>query len=107
MESGGIYGYRKVHQDLRETGERCSKHRVYRLMKHAGLRAQVGYRRRPRHRTGAISIVAPNRLQQQFTTQAPDEAWVTDITYIRTHEGWLYLAIVLDLFSRRVIGWSM
>lgn len=107
LESGGIYGYRKVHQDLRETGERCGKHRVYRLMKRAGLRAQVGYRRRPRNRSGAVSIVAPNRLQQQFTTQAPDEAWVTDITYIRTHEGWLYLAIVLDLFSRRVIGWSM
>jgi putative transposase len=51
--------------------------------------------------------VVPNRLQRQFSTATPDEAWVTDITYIRTHEGWLYLAVVLDLFSRRVIGWSM
>jgi putative transposase len=76
-------------------------------MKRAGLRAQVDYRRRPRHRSGQVSVVAPNRLQQKFTTQAPDEAWVTDITHIRTHEGWLYLAIVLDLFSRGVIGWSM
>jgi putative transposase len=107
LESGGVYGYRKVHRDLREVGERCGKHRVYRLMRDAGLRAEVGYRRRPRHRSGPPSVVAPNRLEQQFTTDAPDKAWVTDITHIRTHEGWLYLAVVLDLFSRRIIGWSM
>ena len=107
LESGGVYGYRKVHRDLREVGEHCGKNRVYRLMKSAGLRAEVGYRRRPRHRSGVPSVMAPNRLAQQFTTAAPDEAWVTDITHIRTHEGWLYLAVVLDLFSRRVIGWSM
>jgi len=76
-------------------------------MRDAGLRAQVGYRRQPRPRSGVPSAVAPNRLAQQFTTAAPDDAWVTDITHIRTHEGWLYLAVVLDLFSRRVIGWSM
>ena len=75
-------------------------------MQMAGLRAQVGYRR-PRHRSGLAHVVVPNRLQRQFSTATPDEAWVTDITYIRTHEGWLYLAVVLDLFSRRVIGWSM
>ncbi|MGK0404229.1 MAG: putative transposase, partial [Alcanivorax borkumensis] len=51
--------------------------------------------------------MTPNILQRQFNPQAPNESWVTDITYIRTHEGWLYLAVVLDLFSRRVIGWSM
>ena len=51
--------------------------------------------------------MTPNVLQRQFNPQAPNESWVTDITYIRTHEGWLYLAVVLDLFSRRVIGWSM
>ncbi len=69
-------------------------------------RAQVGYRK-PRHRSGPAHVVVPNRLQQQFTTQTPNETWVTDITYIRTHEGWLYLAVVVDLFSRRVVGWSM
>lgn len=53
------------------------------------------------------SIVAPNHLQREFDVGAPNETWVTDITYIRTHEGWLYLAVVLDLFSRRVVGWSM
>ena len=106
LESGGIYGYRKIHRDLRDIGERCGKHRVRRLMKQVGLRAQVGYRR-PRQKSGPASVVAPNRLQQQFNVAQPNEAWVTDITYIRTHEGWLYLAVVVDLYSRRVIGWSM
>lgn len=106
LESGGVYGYRKIFSDLREYGERCSKNRVQRLMQSAGLKAQVGYRR-PRHRGGKVSIVAPNHLQRAFNVETPNEAWVTDITYIRTHEGWLYLAVVLDLFSRRVIGWSM
>jgi putative transposase len=106
LESGGIYGYRKIHSDLCDIGERCGKHRVRRLMSAAGLRAQVGYRR-PRQRSGPASIVAPNRLQQQFTVAQPNEVWVTDITYIRTHEGWLYLAVVVDLYSRRVVGWSL
>jgi len=75
-------------------------------MRIAGLKAQVGYRK-PRHKGGRVSIVSLNRLQRQFTTMSPDEVWVTDITHIRTHEGWLYLAVVVDLFSRKVIGWSM
>jgi putative transposase len=106
LESGGVYGYRKVYSDLREYGEGCSKNRVYRLMRAAGLKAQVVYRR-PRYRRGQVSIVAPNHLQREFDVDTPNETWVTDITYIRTHEGWLYLAVVLDLFSRRVVGWSM
>jgi putative transposase len=106
LESGGVYGYRKIYGDLREHGEHCGENRVYRLMRAAGLRAQVGYRR-PRHTSGVASIIAPNRLQRQFNTATPNEAWVTDITHIRTHEGWLYLAVVLDLFSRKIIGWSM
>ena len=106
LESGGVYGYRKITHDLRDLGERCGKHRIYRLMKQEGLRAQVGYRRRA-GRYGKPSVVAPNQLEQQFDVEAPNQIWVTDITYIRTHEGWLYLAVVLDLFSRQVIGWSM
>ena len=66
----------------------------------------MGYRK-PRHKGGRVSIVSPNRLQRQFTTMRPDKVWVTDITHIRTHEGWLYLAVVVDLLSRKVIGWSM
>jgi putative transposase len=106
LESGAVYGYRKIHTDLREYGEQCGPNRVHRLMRHAGIRAQVSYRK-PRHRAGELHKVTPNILQRQFNPQAPNESWVTDITYIRTHEGWLYLAVVLDLFSRRVIGWSM
>lgn len=106
LESGCVYGYRKIHLDLRDTGQQCGVNRVWRLMKRAGIKAQVGYRS-PRARKGEASIVTPNRLQRQFNPDSPDERWVTDITYIRTHEGWLYLAVVVDLFSRKVIGWSM
>ena len=106
LESGGIYGYRKITEDLRDLGERCGKHRVYRLMCAEGLRSQTGYRRRS-GRYGKPATVAPNHLNQKFDVAAPNLVWVTDITYIRTHEGWLYLAVVLDLYSRQVIGWSM
>ena len=106
LESGGVYGYRKVHSDLRGVGEKCGINRVYRLMRDEGLKAQVGCRK-PRHRGGESHIVVPNRLQRQFNSESPNESWVTDITHIRTHEGWLYLAVVVDLFSRKVIGWSM
>lgn len=61
----------------------------------------------PRHKAGKPATAAPDRLQQLFRFVAPDQAWVTDITYIRTYEGWLYLAVVIDLYSRTVIGWSM
>ena len=106
LESGGVYGYRKIYSDLRDHGEQCGPNRVYQLMQQAGLRAQVGYRK-PCQKGGQSHVVVPNRLQRQFSTEAPNEAWVTDITFIKTHEGWLYLAVVVDLFSRRVIGWSM
>lgn len=105
-ESGCVYGYRKIHLDLHDTGQQCEVNRVWRLIKRAGIKAQVGYRS-PRARIGEASIVTPNRLQRQFNPDSPDERWVTDITCIRTHEGWLYLAVVVDLLSRKVIGWSM
>ena len=101
-----MYGYRKIHLDLRNTGQQCGVKCVWRLMKRAGIRAQVGYCS-PRTRKGETSIVTSNRLQRQFNPEAPDERWVTDITYIWTHEGWLYMAVVVDLFLRKVIGWSM
>jgi|TARA_Y100000310_G_scaffold283063_1_gene304781 putative transposase len=106
LQSGGVYGYRKIHCDLRDIGEQCGENRVYRLMRAAGLRAQVGYRR-PRHRSGPASVLAPNRLQRKFEVANPNDTWVTDITHIRTHQGWLYLAVVIDLYSRKVVGWSM
>lgn len=107
LESGAVYGYRKVHRDLRELGEACGKHRVARLMRREGLRSQTGYRRRPGPRGGPPHVVTPNHLNQNFDVEGPNQVWVTDITYIRTMEGWLYLAVVLDLFSRQVVGWSM
>ncbi len=75
-------------------------------MKRVVIKAQVVYWS-PRARKGGASIVSPNKFQRQFNPDAPDERWVTEITYIRTHEGWMYLAVVVDLFSRKVIGWSM
>jgi len=107
QDSGKVYGYRKLHHDLRDQGERCSPNRVARLANLAGIRAQVGYKRRPGRYGGKPAIVAENKVAQNFDTQAPDQTWVTDITYIRTHEGWVYLSVVIDLFSRRVVGWSM
>ncbi|MDH5857639.1 IS3 family transposase [Lampropedia aestuarii] len=107
LESGGVYGYRKLTMDMRDLGESCSRHRVARLLRCEGLKAQRGYRKRPYSKAGAPAIFAPNLLEQQFTVQAPNMAWVTDITYISTHEGWLYLAVVIDLFSRQVVGWAM
>lgn len=107
LESGGVYGYRKLTLDMRDLGERCSKHRVAKLLKQEGLQAQRGYRRRPSPRGGQPTVLAPNVLEQQFSVEMPNQAWVTDITYIRTHEGWLYLSVVIDLFSRQVVGWSM
>ncbi len=89
-----------------EHGESIGINRVHKLMKDSGLKSQVGYRK-PRHKPGPENVVVPNRLNREFDVQKPNYAWVTDITYIRTHEGWLYLAVVVDLFSRRVIGWSM
>jgi len=107
LESGAVYGYRKVSDDLRELGEACGINRVHRLMRSAGIRSQTGYGKRKYKRGGAPSLVAPNHLQRQFDVKEPNRVWVTDITYIRTYEGWLYLAVVLDLFSRQVVGWSM
>ena len=106
LASGGAYGSPRIHDDLVEAGERVGCKRVERLMRQHRIRALSATKRR-RYRGGRPAVIAPNRLQQQFTVQQPDQAWVTDITYIRTHEGWLYLAVVVDLYSRRVIGWSM
>jgi len=105
VASHGVYGAPRVFLDLREAGETCSKHRVERLMRVNGLRALHGYRTR-RWSVGKPAVLIPNLLQRQFTVTRPNTVWATDITYIRTWQGWLYLAVVMDLFSRRVVGWS-
>jgi putative transposase len=107
LASGSVYGHRKVTKDLRDLGERCSRHRVHRLMRTEGLRAQVGYGRKPRFHGGPECAAATNLLDRQFDVAAPNTVWASDFTFIRTHESWMYLAVVLDLFSRQVIGWAM
>lgn len=106
-DSGKVYGYRKLHDDLLEQGESICPNRVARLAQLAGIKAQIGYKRRPGSYGGKPSVVVDNTLDRQFDVEAPDRVWVTDITYIRTQEGFAYLAVVIDLYSRRVIGWSM
>jgi putative transposase len=104
--SSGVYGAPRVFLDLREAGQTCGRHRVARIMRVNKIKALRGYKA-PRVITGRPSIIAPNRLNREFTVDHPDRAWVTDITYIRTWQGWLYLAVVLDLYARKVVGWSM
>jgi len=108
LESDRTYGSPRVWRDLHDWGERCGKHRVARLMRAAALRARAKRRRlpideglRPEH------TIAPNVLDRQFAAQGPNKKWVADFTYVWTVEGWLYVAAVLDLFSRKVVGWSM
>lgn len=87
-QSHGIYGSPRIYRDLREAGFFCSENRVAKIMRLASIKSIRGYRK-PRFKSGKPAIAAPNRLQQQFTVSKPDETWVTDITYIRTYEGWL------------------
>ena len=106
-DSGKVYGYRKFHDDLLDQGETCCPNRVARLVNLAGIKAQIGYKRRPGSYGGTPSVVVDNTLDRQFDVAVPDKVWVTDITYIKTNEGFAYLAVVIDLYSRRVVGWSM
>jgi len=106
-DSRGTYGSPRLHRALVRLGYRCGRHRVARLMRQAGLRG-IPHRKSVRTtRRAADATAIPDRLARDFTAQAPNEKWVSDITYIPTGEGWLYLATVLDLYSRRVVGWAM
>ena len=106
-DSGKVYGYRKLHDDLTDQGETCCLNRVARLARMAGIKAQIGYKRRPGKYSGKPSIAVDNTLDRQFDVTASDKVWVTDITYIKTYEGFAYLSVVIDLYSRRVVGWVM
>lgn len=107
LESGCVYGYRNITIDLKRDGELCGKNRVHRIMRSEGLSAVRGYRRHPGFKGGKRHPAAANILNRAFEVTKPDQVWVTDFTYIRTYEGWLYLTVVIDLFSRKVIGWTM
>jgi putative transposase len=103
--SHGVYGAPRVFLDLREAGETCSKHRVARIIRLNNIRARYGYR--PRSKSAAKpSVLITNVLERNFNVSKPNKVWVTVITYIRTWQGWLYLAVVMDLFSRKIVGWS-
>jgi putative transposase len=109
--SRGTYGSPRVHAEVRATGERCGRQRVTRLMRLAGLRGCHGQRRRLRTtQPDRQAVPAPDRVGRAFAPAligAPNRLWVADITYVATQEGWLYLAVVLDAFSRRLVGWAM
>jgi len=92
---------------LRETGQRVGRARVARLMREAGLRAKAKRKFKATTNSNHRPPVAPNLLKQDFMASKPNQKWVSDITYIATDEGWLYLAVVLDLYSRKVVGWAM
>jgi putative transposase len=106
--SDRTYGARRMVDDVRDAGHVCGRQRVGRLMREEGLRARPRRRARPTdtaHRP--VHMLAPNVLDRQFTATAPNQKWVADFTFVWTSEGWLYVAVVLDLFARRVVGWSM
>ena len=106
-ESRRTYGSPRVHAELVAQGECCNKKRVERLMRENGIQVEI----KPKFKTTTDSNhdlpVSPNTLNRQFQAEAPDRKWLTDITYIWTSEGWLYLAVVLDLFSKMVVGWCL
>ena len=107
LGSRQTYGSPRVHAVLSGLGEKCSQPRVERLMRKHGIRAKTKRKFKATTDSKHKLPVAPNVLNRDFQPEAPDQAWAGDITYLWTREGWLYLAVVIDLFSRKVIGWSM
>lgn len=106
-ESRGTYGSPRVHAELKRRGRRVGKHRVEHTMRGHGLVGAKKRRTRTTTRSNPEHPVAENVLSRDFTATAPNQRWVTDITYIGTDEGWAYLAAILDLYSRRVVGWAL
>jgi putative transposase len=107
QSSRDTYGYRRVHHDLREQNEVCGKHRIARIMRENGIRPKTKRKFRVTTDSGHNKPIHENHLARQFYAAIPNQRWVSDITYIPTIEGWLYLATVMDLYSRRIVGWAM
>ena len=103
----GTYGTRRIKHLLAQDGLQVSRRRIGRLLAQAGLRCKTRRKFKAPKTSGQAQTVAPNQLNREFTVQVPDKIYVGDITYLPTGEGWLYLAVVLDLCSRAVVGWSM
>lgn len=102
-----IYGSPRIYHELKAHGVACSENRVARLMRLQGIRAKQVRRYKTTTKCNKARPVAPNLLKRKFVADRPDQKWLVDITYIRTQEGWLYLATVLDLYSRQIVGWAM
>lgn len=105
--SRSIYGSPRIHRDLIDSGERVSRHRVARLMRSAGIQSKMAKKFVITTDSKNTRSPAPDRLQRAFRVSDKNKAWVSDTTFIRTRQGWLYLAVILDLYSRQVIGWAM
>jgi putative transposase len=104
----GFYGAPRVHQELRAAGLKVGRHRIARLMRCSALKAKTRRGFRPCRNSGSKTAgVVENLLQQEFSPAAPNRCWAGDITYIRTTAGWRYLAVWIDLYSRRVVGWAL
>ena len=102
-----IYGYPRVHAELRALGVRCSRKRVARLMRKAGLSGCLRGRRKRTTRRDRCAVPAADLVKRNFAAAAPNKLWTADITYVHTREGFLHLAFILDVYSRKVVGWSM
>ena len=102
-----VYGSPRLHAELKEQGVRCGRKRVARLMRERGISAKAKRRKRKTTDSQHTNPVAANLLQRDFTADAPNTKWVADITGIGTAEGWLYLAAVVEIYSRYVVGWAM
>lgn len=107
VDSDRTYGARRVWRDVLELGHRCGLHRIERLMRSQALRARPRRRAKPVDQGERTAPPAPNLLDRQFNAAGPNQKWIADFTYIWTAEGWLYVAAVIDLYSRRAVGWSM
>jgi transposase InsO family protein len=106
-QSHETYGSPRIHRELKGRGISCGENRVARLMRRHGIRAKQAKRYKRTTKANAAHAAAPNRLQGDFGATQPNEKWLADISYIPTAEGWLYLATIMDLFSRRIVGWAM
>ena len=107
-DTRGRYGSPRIHVELKAQGRGASRGRIERLMRRHGIRAIMARPRRVRTTDSRHDLpVAPNLLDRSFSTTAPNQVWLADITYIETDQGWLYLAAVMDLYSRRIVGWAM
>lgn len=107
IKSRGTYGSPRITEDLREAGIRCGKNRIARLMRDNGIVAKTKRRFKATTDSRHNLPVAENLLRRRFRAESPNRVWVSDITYVWTQEGWLYLAMVLDIYSRKVVGWAM